>query len=101
MLEIPKSRASYCGSWAKGSVQAQAIGITRPGADRVVADKTQTYCPRLERLVPWFLRNQSCLDTYEILNFALPAALRSTILHARRPKSNLDRGKSILRSRRI
>jgi hypothetical protein len=27
-------------------------GITTPGADRVVADKAQTHCPRLERLVP-------------------------------------------------
>jgi hypothetical protein len=34
----------------------------------VVADKAQTYCPRLEGLVPWFLRNRSCLDTYELLN---------------------------------
>jgi len=25
--------------------------------DRVVADKAQTYCARLEGLVPWFLRS--------------------------------------------
>ena len=37
----------------KGSVQAQAVGITTLGAERVVADKAQTYCPRLEGLVPW------------------------------------------------
>jgi len=49
----------------KGSVQARAVGITAPGVDRVVADKAQTYCPRLEGLVSWFL---SWLDTYEHLN---------------------------------
>ncbi|HSE87175.1 MAG TPA: hypothetical protein VLJ79_13200 [Candidatus Binatia bacterium] len=36
----------------KGSVQARTVGITTPGVDRVVADKGQTHCPRLERLVP-------------------------------------------------
>jgi hypothetical protein len=36
--------------------------------DRVVADKAQTYCPRLERLVPWVLKNRSCLDHYELLD---------------------------------
>jgi hypothetical protein len=36
--------------------------------DRVVADKAQTYCPRLEGLGPWFLRSRNCLDTYELLN---------------------------------
>ena len=35
-----------------GSVQARTVGITAPGVDRVVADKAQTHCPRLERLVP-------------------------------------------------
>ena len=35
------------------------------------------------------------------INFSLPAATHSTTLHARQPKSNLDRGKSILRSGRI
>ena len=35
----------------KGSVQARAVGIIAPGADRVVADKAQTHCPRLEGLV--------------------------------------------------
>ena len=35
-----------------GSVQAQAVGITAPGVDRVVVDKAQRHCPRLERLVP-------------------------------------------------
>jgi hypothetical protein len=38
----------------KGSVQARAVGITARGADRVVADKAQTHCPRLEGLVPGF-----------------------------------------------
>jgi hypothetical protein len=36
--------------------------------DRVVADKAQTYCPRLEGLGPWFLRSRNFLDTYELLN---------------------------------
>jgi hypothetical protein len=49
----------------KGSVRARAGEIITPGVDRVVADKAQTYCPRLEGLVSWFL---SCLDTYEHLN---------------------------------
>ena len=39
-----------------------------PGVDGVVADKTQTHCPRLERLVPKVLKNRKCLDTYELLN---------------------------------
>jgi hypothetical protein len=39
----------------------------RPGADRVVGEKAQTYCLRLERLVPWFLKSGSCLHTYELL----------------------------------
>jgi Sel1 repeat len=52
----------------KGSVQARTVGITAPGVDRVVADKAQTHCPHSERLAPWFLRNRSCLDTYELLN---------------------------------
>ena len=34
------------------SVQARTVGITAPGVDRVVVDKAQTHCPRLERLVP-------------------------------------------------
>ena len=34
----------------------------------MVADKPQAYCPRLEGLVPWFLINRSCLDTFELLN---------------------------------
>ena len=33
----------------------------------VVADKAQTQCPRLERLVPKVLKNRKCLDTYELL----------------------------------
>ena len=40
----------------------------RPGVDGVVADKAQTHCPRLERLVPKVLKNRKCLDTYELLN---------------------------------
>jgi len=39
----------------------------RPGVDGVVADRTQTHCPRLERLVPKVLKNRKCLDTYELL----------------------------------
>jgi branched-chain amino acid transport system substrate-binding protein len=34
----------------------------------VVADKAQTYWPRLEGLAPWFLRNANCQDTYELLS---------------------------------
>jgi hypothetical protein len=58
-----KARASE----STGSVQARAVGITALGVDRVVADKPQTYCPRLEGLVPWVLKNRSCLGTYELL----------------------------------
>ena len=47
----------------RGSVQAPTVGMTASGADRVVADKAQTYCPRLERLVPWVVKNRSCPDT--------------------------------------
>jgi len=36
----------------------------------VVADKAQTHCPRLERLVPKVLKNRKCLDTYELLNMS-------------------------------
>jgi hypothetical protein len=45
------------GTERKRSVQARAVGITASGVDRVVADKAQTYCARLEGLVPWFLRS--------------------------------------------
>ena len=45
-----KARASE--SKSIGSVQARTVGITAPGVDRAVADKAQTHCPRLERLVP-------------------------------------------------
>ena len=48
--------------------QAWTAEVTAPGVDRVVADKAQTYCPRLEGLGPWFLRSRNCLDTYELLN---------------------------------
>ena len=34
----------------------------------MVADKAQTHCPRLERLVPKVLKNRKCLDTYELPN---------------------------------
>ena len=53
-----------------GSVEARTVGITAPGVDGVVADKAQTYCPRLERLVPKVLKNRKCLDTYELLNMS-------------------------------
>ena len=36
----------------------------------MVADKAQTHCPRLERLVPKVLKNRKCLDTYELLNMS-------------------------------
>src|SRR5215475_2333285 len=42
----------------------------RPGVDGVVADKAQTHCPRLERLVPKVLKNRKCLDTYELFNMS-------------------------------
>jgi hypothetical protein len=52
------------------TVQARTVGITDLGADREVADKAQTYGPRLEGLAPWFLRNANCQNTYtyELLN---------------------------------
>jgi len=34
--------------------QARAFGLTAPGVDGVVANKAQTYWPRLERLAPWY-----------------------------------------------
>ena len=34
----------------------------------MVADKAQTYCPRLEGLVPGSFENRICLDNYELLN---------------------------------
>ena len=34
----------------------------------VMANKAQTYWPRLEGLAPWFLRNANCQDTYELLS---------------------------------
>jgi hypothetical protein len=46
------------------TVQARTVGITDLGADRVVADKAQTYWPRLEGLAPWFLRNANCQDFF-------------------------------------
>jgi hypothetical protein len=41
-----KARASE----PKGYVQAWTVEVTAPGVDRAVADKAQTYCPRLEGL---------------------------------------------------
>jgi hypothetical protein len=41
-----------------GSVQARTVGITALGVERVVADKAQTHCPRLEGLAPWVSRTQ-------------------------------------------
>ena len=52
----------------KDAFRPRTVGITAPGVDRVVADKAEAYCPRLEGLVPWFLRSRNCLDTYELLN---------------------------------
>jgi hypothetical protein len=51
----------------------------RPGVDRVAADKAQSYCPRLERLVPWVLQNANCLDTHELLNNFRAISLIETI----------------------
>ena len=45
-----KARASE----PKGCVQAWSPEVTVPGVDRVVADKAQTYCPRLEGLALGF-----------------------------------------------
>jgi hypothetical protein len=36
----------------KASLHARTVGITALGADRVVADETQTHCPCSEGLVP-------------------------------------------------
>jgi len=54
-------------------MQALAFGMTTTGADRVVADKAQTYCPRLKGLAPGFLINRSCPATYELLNNGVSA----------------------------
>jgi hypothetical protein len=56
------------------TVRARTVGITDLGADRVVADKAQTYRPRLEGLAPWFLRNANCQGTYELLNSIIRAS---------------------------
>ena len=32
----------------------RTVGITARGVDRVVADKAEAHCPRLEGLAPWF-----------------------------------------------
>ena len=40
----------------------------RPWSGLGGGDKAQTYCPRLEGLVPWLLRSRSRLDTYERFN---------------------------------
>ena len=37
---------------AKEAFRPRAFGVTAPGVGRVVADKAQTHCPRLEGLVP-------------------------------------------------
>jgi hypothetical protein len=63
-----------------GSVQARTVGITAPGVDGMVADKAQTHCPRLERLVPKVLKNRKCLDTYELLNKLLSTRPSEAVL---------------------
>jgi hypothetical protein len=55
------------------TVQARTVGITELGADRVVAEKAQTYWPRLEGLADWLLRNANCQNTYELRNNGLDA----------------------------
>jgi hypothetical protein len=40
------------------TVQAQDVGITDLGAERVVADKAQTYWPRLEGLALGFFEER-------------------------------------------
>ena len=62
-----------------GSVQARTVGITAPGVDGVVADKAQTHCPRLERLVPKVFKNRKCLDTYELFNTSTVIAKRLSL----------------------
>jgi hypothetical protein len=47
--------------------------------DRVVAEKAEAYCPRLEGLAPWFLRRRNCLDTYELLNSLLSKKINKKI----------------------
>ena len=54
MRELRGRVVESAGTKSKGSVQAWNVGITTRGADRVVADKAQTHCPRLEGLVPGF-----------------------------------------------
>ena len=45
----------------KDAFRPGAVGITAPGADRVAADKAQTHCPRLEGLVPWWMKRRGRL----------------------------------------
>ena len=61
----------------KDAFRPRTVGITAPGVDRVVADKAQTYCPRLEGLAPWFLRSRNCPDTYKLLNSLMKRENRS------------------------
>jgi hypothetical protein len=55
------------GTRCEQTIQARTVRISELGAERVVADKAQTYWPHLEGLAPWFLRNANCQDTYELL----------------------------------
>jgi hypothetical protein len=55
-----------------------------------VADKAQTYWPRLEGLARWFLRNANCQDTYELLGsivvvFGLVFGFATHLLSQTRP----------------
>ena len=68
MVDMPQPRGESWKARAREreeTVQARTVGITDLGAERVVADKAQTYWPRLEGLAPWFLRNANGQDTYE------------------------------------
>jgi hypothetical protein len=71
LIDKLEPRGESWRAWASErevSVQAGTVGLTALGVDRVVAYKAQTYCLRLEGLVPWFFRNPSWLDNYEFLN---------------------------------
>src|SRR5262245_29598774 len=64
-----ESRDESWKAWAsepKGAVQAPAVGIIGPWSGLGGADKAQNHCPRLEGLVPEFLRHR-CLDTMNSL----------------------------------
>lgn len=52
----------------RGSVQARAASVAALGADGVVADKAEAYCPRSEGLARREADCATCPDTNELLS---------------------------------